>query len=271
MRSGRWLRVLIGVAVGGIVAAMSYAAVGGRQAPTISTAFPDTAVSYGGGNNIVNVILVDIRAWDTMGEIAVLVVAGTGVASLIFRRTRALQHRHDVPVSPSGPGIPNWLMAGTSPEANRASIIIQVITRLVFHTIVLFSIFLLFSGHNAPGGGFAGGLVAGLALAVRYLAGGRTELNAAAPVDAGLVLGTGLFVSVGTGLTAMILGGQVLQSAVLDYHLPLLGHVHLVTSVFFDIGVYLIVVGLVLDILRSLGAELDRQQQSDDQHVKEPA
>ena len=77
--------------------------------------------------------------------------------------------------------------------------------------------------------------------------------------------------SVGTGATAMLFGGEVLQSAVFDAHLPLIGHVHFVTSVFFDIGVYLIVVGLVLDILRSLGAEMDRQQEADDDLEKEPA
>ena len=111
------------------------------------------------------------------------------------------------------------------------------------------------------------GLVAGLGLAVRYLAGGRTELNGAAPVDAGLVLGAGLFVAVGTGVAAMLLGGEFLQSATLDFHLPLLGHVHFVTSVFFDVGVFLIVVGLVLDILRSLGAEMDRQEEVNEQET----
>src|SRR5690606_39306273 len=119
------------------------------------------------------------------------------------------------------------------------------------------------SGHDAPGGGFAGGLVAGLALVLRYLAGGRHELNVAAPVDAGLVLGIGLFIAVGTGVTAMILGGEVLQSAVLDLRLPLLGQVHFVTSTFFDVGVYLIVIGMVLGILRSLGAEVDRHQEAE--------
>jgi multicomponent Na+:H+ antiporter subunit A len=103
--------------------------------------------------------------------------------------------------------------------------------------------------------------VAGLALVVRYLAGGRSELNAAAPVDAGRLLGTGLLIAVGTGAAAMLLGGNVLQSAILDLHLPLAGDLHFVTSTFFDIGVYLVVVGLVLDILRSLGAEIDRHRE----------
>ncbi|WP_305785558.1 Na+/H+ antiporter subunit A [Symbioplanes lichenis] len=258
LRTTRWLRAALGAAAGLVAAGMAWAATSGRTAVPISVDFPDLAVSYGGGHNIVNVALVDIRAWDTMGEISVLVVAATGVASLIFRRSSSLQRRsaeQNVPTAEAGPG---WLRAADTPEAQRQSIVLQVVARLVFHTIVLFSVYLLFSGHNAPGGGFAGGLVAGLALVTRYLAGGRRELNAAAPVDAGFLLGGGLLLSVGTGAAALVAGGEVLQSALLDLYVPLLGHLHVATSVFFDVGVYLIVIGLVLEILRSLGAELDR-------------
>ncbi|MBM2614550.1 Na+/H+ antiporter subunit A [Actinoplanes sp. LDG1-06] len=258
LRFTRVVRTVIAVATGVVAAGMAYVAVGGRIATPISVDFAEPAVSFGGGHNIVNVALVDIRAWDTMGEISVLVVAATGVASLIFRRSEALQRRRKEQGGQATPG-GAWLRAGDNPEARRQSIILQVVARLLFHTIVLFSVYLLFSGHNAPGGGFAGGLVAGLALTTRYLAGGRRELNAAAPVDAGLLLGAGLLIAVGTGAAAMVAGGQVLQSALVDLTLPLLGHIHFATSAFFDIGVYLIVVALVLEILRSLGAELDRQ------------
>lgn len=264
LRIVRRTRIAIGVAVGIVAAGMAYVAVSGRQAVPISTDFPELAYEYGGGRNVVNVTLVDIRAWDTMGEISVLVVAATGVASLIFARTQALRRRGAVRPPTPVPGEPvRWLMAGSGPEAGRQAIILQVVIRLLFHVMVLFSIYLLFSGHNSPGGGFAGGLVAGLALAVRYLAGGRHELNAAAPVDAGRVLGTGLFVAVGSGVAAMVLGGDILGSALLDFTVPVLGDIHVVTSAVFDLGVYLIVVGLVLDILRSLGAEVDRQQEND--------
>jgi multicomponent Na+:H+ antiporter subunit A len=140
-----------------------------------------------------------------------------------------------------------------------------VVTRLVFHTIIVFSLYLLFSGHNNPGGGFAAGLVTGLALMVRYLAGGRYELDEAAPVDAGALLGAGLFLATGSGLIPLALGGAVLQSAIIDLQVPLVGDVHLVTSLFFDIGVYLVVVGLILDLLRSLGSGIDRQILADEQ------
>ncbi|MEQ4303137.1 Na+/H+ antiporter subunit A [Plantactinospora sp. B6F1] len=259
LRRSRWARVALGVAVGMVVAAIAVAATGARRAPPISAEFPEAAHSFGYGRNVVNVTLVDIRAWDTMGEISVLVVAATGVASLIFHRRRGPDRpRRDDLRPPPGPERV-WLRAGSTLRTRRRSIVFEVVVRLIFHTVVIFSIFLLFAGHNAPGGGFAGGLVAGLALAVRYLAGGRHELDQAAPVDAGVVLGVGLFVAVGTGLLAVTTGGEVLRSTLLKPKLPLVGDLHLVTSIFFDIGVYLVVVGLVLGILRSLGAEVDRQ------------
>ena len=87
--------------------------------------------------------------------------------------------------------------------------------------------------------------------------GGADELRVALPFMPGALLGTGLFLSAGFGLVSMLVGGDVLQSWTFDIPVPLLGKVHLVTSVFFDIGVFLVVIGLMLDILRSLGSALD--------------
>jgi multicomponent Na+:H+ antiporter subunit A len=152
-----------------------------------------------------------------------------------------------------------WLAAGRTQEPRRRSVLFEVVTRAIFHTMIVYAVFLLFAGHNAPGGGFAAGLVVGIALTVRYLAGGRYELGEAAPVHPGLLLGTGLFLSAGVGLAALVAGQEVLESFIVHLDVPVLGHVKLVTSLFFDVGVMLVVVGLVLDILRTLGAELDRQ------------
>ncbi|MGW3603968.1 Na+/H+ antiporter subunit A [Micromonospora sp. NPDC005161] len=260
LRRSRWVRRAVGVAVGVVAAGLALVAAGARRAPDISAVFPDLAVAEGYGRNVVNVTLVDIRAWDTMGELAVLVVAATGVASLIFERSRTgpRPRRPESARPAKQTDRPVWLRGGPTLDEERRSIVLEVIIRLIFHTVVLFSLFLLFSGHNGPGGGFAGGLVAGLALVVRYLAGGRYELAEAAPVGAGTVLGAGLALSVGTGVVALLAGGSVLESAKVDRSLPLVGDAHLVTSLFFDVGVYLVVIGLVLDILRSLGAEVDR-------------
>jgi multicomponent Na+:H+ antiporter subunit A len=227
--------------------------------------YPEAAYDFGGGQNIVNVTLVDIRAWDTLGEISVLVVAATGVASLVFLRRRfgGVERLDPALARQAGDSrrAPRrqWLAASVALAPERRSVVLEVVTRVLFHTIVVFSVYLLFSGHNEPGGGFAGGLVAGLALVLRYLAGGRYELGEAAPVDPGLLLGAGLLFSGGTGVVGLLLGAEVLQTAILETTLPVLGDVKLVTSLFFDMGVYLIIVGLVLDVLRSLGAELDRQ------------
>jgi multicomponent Na+:H+ antiporter subunit A len=124
---------------------------------------------------------------------------------------------------------------------------------------MILSVYFFFSGHNAPGGGFAGGLIAGLALVLRYLAGGRYELGEAVPIDAGKILGLGLTFAAGTALVSMFLGAPALSSATLELTLPLLGDIKIVTALFFDLGVYLIVVGLILDVLRSLGARLDAE------------
>lgn len=139
----------------------------------------------------------------------------------------------------------------------RRSIIFEVITRLIFHAIIMVSLYLLIAGHNLPGGGFAGGLLAGIAFAIRYLAGGRYELEQSFRAPAGVILGSGLAVAAIAGLVPLFFGGEVFQAYDVEVLLPFFGHVHFASAVVFDIGVYLVVIGLVLDVLRSLGAEVD--------------
>lgn len=203
-----------------------------------------------------NVILVDVRGWDTFGELSVLVAAATGVASLIFqsRRTGSAPRR---PRRGQHSALPtNW-----SPGAGTAgrSLLLEVATRLIFPIIVMFSVYVLFVGHNLPGGGFAAGMIVGLALTLRYIAGGPYELGEAAPVDAGRLLGVGMVIVCISAVGGMLGGGQALESHIWKWDWPVLGEFKIVTSSFFDIGVYLVVIGLVLDVLHSLGAELDRQ------------
>lgn len=258
-------RITLGVLAGLVFTGVAIFASMARTAPPDSTGMPQSAVEFGGGYNIVNVILVDIRAWDTMGEISVVLVAATGVASLIFLQSANMSRlRLNLALARSNWSTRRRSMAETGwlseiqalPE-NRRSLMFEVVTRLIFHAVMLWSLYLLFIGHNEPGGGFAGGLVAGLGLTIRYLAGGAAELRAAIPVMPGSLLGTGLFLSAGFGLVSMLAGGDVLQSWTFDIPVPLIGNIHLVTSMFFDIGVYLVVIGLMLDILRSLGSSLD--------------
>jgi multicomponent Na+:H+ antiporter subunit A len=128
---------------------------------------------------------------------------------------------------------------------------------MIFPLIMVLSAYFFFAGHNTPGGGFAGGLTAGLALVLRYLAGGRYELGETLPLDAGKILGVGLGLSAGTAAASLLVGAPVLSSALIQIDVPVLGTVKFVTALFFDLGVYMIVVGLVLDVLRSLGARVD--------------
>jgi multicomponent Na+:H+ antiporter subunit A len=268
-RRERTGRGLLAGGVGLLMGAVSAVALAARDAVPVSEEFGRLA-EEAQGKNVVNVTLVDLRAWDTFGEISVLIVAATGVASLVFLRGRTGAVDRAEPDAGTGDErsrrapVGEWLAAGGTLDPRRRSVVLEVVVRMLFHTVLVFSLYLLFAGHNAPGGGFAGGLVAGLALVLRYLAGGRYELGAAAPLDPGRLLGAGLLLAGGTGVAALVLGGQVLESTYWEWTLPVLGHVKLVSPLFFDVGVYLVVVGLVLDVLRSLGAELDRQEDEDD-------
>ncbi|WP_137845943.1 Na+/H+ antiporter subunit A [Microbacterium sp. 2FI] len=275
-------RAVLGAAVGVTMAMVALVATAARTARPISERFPELAYELGHGKNVVNVALVDLRGWDTMGELSVLILAATGVASLVFvthrsdtlsrsiqplptaaTRTRrplvetaeGVKPRAEAPDS----GRMAWLVGGQKVRPENRSIMLEVVVRILFHTIIVVSLYLLLAGHNLPGGGFAGGLVAGMALVMRYVAGGPYELGAAAPTDAGRLLGVGMTIAVACAIVPMFFGAAPLTSAWFEAEIPVIGHIEFVTSTLFDIGVYLVVIGLVLDVLRSLGAEVDRQ------------
>lgn len=277
----QWSRALLAIGFGFTMMWVAATVMASRVAEPISLAMPDLSYNEGGGSNIVNVTLVDMRAWDTFGEITVLAAAATGVASLVFIAERD-RRRHNISEVASGSvgryHIDNtemntaevksfanffkvqrqpWIVAGATLAPERRSIIFEVITRLIFHAIILVSIYLLIAGHNSPGGGFAGGLLAGIGFAIRYLAGGRYELEQSIRAPAGVVLGSGLAISAIAGLVPLFFGGEVFQAYDVEVLLPLFGHVHFASAMVFDIGVYLVVIGLVLDVLRSLGSEID--------------
>ena len=284
------LRAILGIGVGVTMAAIALVATGARVAEPISDRFADLAYEIGHGKNVVNVTLVDLRGWDTMGELSVLILAATGVASLVFVTHRADTWSQRIPSLPSatarfrrplvetaegprprgsatGSTRQAWLVGGQKVRPENRSLMLEVIVRVLFHTIIVVSIYLLFAGHNLPGGGFAGGLVAGMALVMRYVAGGRYELGAAAPTDAGRLLGAGMLLAVGTAIVPVLFGQAPLTSTFWEWDIPVLGHGEFVTSTLFDVGVYLVVIGLVLDVLRSLGAEVDRQTQEQKERV----
>ncbi|WIY82760.1 Na+/H+ antiporter subunit A [Propionimicrobium sp. PCR01-08-3] len=297
-------RIIVGAVVGAAVALLGWVAVSARIHPPVTVHYPEEVFAFGYGRNIVNVTLVDTRAWDTLGEISVLLAAATGVASLIFVRERhrpvelhtvlrsavkkqqvwgrhtpraaqaeLLVSKFDQPPTPDQPNWQRrgrtWLPGVATLAPVRRSLVFEIGARLVFHPLLIFSLFLLFSGHNNPGGGFAGGVLAGIALVIRYLAGGRFDLALAAKVRPGVLLGLGMTLATTAALTPVLFGGTILQTTVFDFGLPIFGEVHLATALFFDIGVYLIVIGLVLDILNSLGGEIDRQAEAEGEEAPE--
>lgn len=135
----------------------------------------------------------------------------------------------------------------------RRSLIFDATVRLVFDGALVVSLYLLFSGHNQPGGGFVGGLVAGAAIALRYLAGGLDEVDAVVRVPPWAFLSAGLATAATAGLVPLLAGDGPLHQATVEADVALLGHVKLATATVFDAGVYLVVVGLVLMILEGLG------------------
>ena len=270
LRSARWLRVLLAVGTGATVTGFAVLTAAARRHPPASEVLQTAAKDFGYGNNIVNVILVDTRAWDTIGEISVLAIAATGVASLIFLRGR-VQPLGDRPVRrpDPAPGAAVWLRGSGHLDPESRSLVFEFTTRILFGIMLVASVYLLLAGHNLPGGGFAGGLVAGMALVIRYLAAGRAELNDAAPFDAGKLLGAGLVLSVFSALAPLALGGRIFQSFHTYLETPL-GQLHLVSSTVFDIGVYLVVVGVLLDFVRSLGAGIDVQAANETAPLPKP-
>ncbi len=256
LATSRWWRLAVGVGAGAVVTVGGWVAATARIHNPVSELMPEEALAFGQGQNIVNVILVDIRAWDTVGELSVLLVTATGVASLIYLRSRTGA------IERAPRGAKQYLPGAAALQPQDRSMVLQVATRVLFPTMLVLSIWLLFVGHNSPGGGFAGGVVAGLAFALRYLAGGRHELGEAMPIPAGRILGMGLFVAAAGGAMPLLFGNSVLQSTPVDIHLGALGDIHFTTAMILDVGVYILVVGLVIDLVAALGSEIDRQNES---------
>ncbi|MBL7286693.1 Na+/H+ antiporter subunit A [Corynebacterium godavarianum] len=260
-----WLSIGTGLSV--VIVAMT--AMSARVQDPVSKYMPDLAYEIGHGRNTVNVLLVDLRAADTFGEILVLVIAATGVASLIFGTGTFGRESRRPTLSTNKP---RWLASGVDSEtAQNRSIMVDVVTRILFPSIMLLSFYFFFSGHNAPGGGFAGGLVAALAFTLRYLAGGRAEIDEALPVDPAKILGTGILLSAACVVVPLFFGNPPLTTGYASLALPLIGEFDVPSALVFDAGVYAIVVGLTLHILGSMGAYLDREEDTRKQRARDRA
>jgi multicomponent Na+:H+ antiporter subunit A len=139
------------------------------------------------------------------------------------------------------------------PLASTPSLILEVSSRAVFHAAIVFAIWLLAAGHNRPGGGFVAGLTMAIALILTYATGGSRGLDRALPTAPLTLIGIGMLLAQATAVLPLLFGGGVLESTAFEQDLPLFGPVKLITVLFFDTGVLLIVVGLVAKALTTLG------------------
>jgi multicomponent Na+:H+ antiporter subunit A len=256
----RVVRLAISAAVAVTVFVFALVAAGYRLTPPVSNEMVGRSLPDGHGRNVVNVILVDFRGFDTMGEITVLATASIGAVALarVGRRVREAGGAAN-PATLPAPQLPvgGGAAAAASPVSAPAPRLpfVEVSVRIVFPVVMLLSLWLLFAGHNQPGGGFVGGLLAGAALTLRYVAGGIDEVRDHARFRPWTVLGLGLLVASVTASIPLLLGESVLEVEFLSLDLPALGDVTLSSALVFDTGVYLAVVGMVLMVFEAFGDE----------------
>jgi multicomponent K+:H+ antiporter subunit A len=210
-------------------------------APTISGYHVENAYSGGGGSNIVNVILVDFRGYDTFGEIIVLGVAALVIFALADVLLRRPVLRRLIAWSPDQP------RAGDSHP-----LLLVVATRLLLPVALMVGVYIFLRGHNAPGGGFVAGLVVSIALVMQYMASGFAWAEARQRFDYHALIGAGVLIAGLTGLGAWFAGRPFLTSAFGYVQLPPLEKFELATAIAFDLGVFLTVVGAVMLALASL-------------------
>lgn len=159
------------------------------------------------------------------------------------------------PQRPSAVPTSRLLPAADRQASGERSLLLESLARLAHPSILVVALYLLIVGLHHPGGGFAAGLVAGLGLVLRRLAGGPDELRAATPAPPGVLLGAGLTLVAGYAAAGVVLADELLAGAVWGFDAGFLGHVEIPSSVLFETGTALIIVGLTLDVVRTLGAD----------------
>lgn len=137
----------------------------------------------------------------------------------------------------------------------RRSLILDTLVDVIVRTALIFALFLLFTGHNAPGGGFVAGLVAGATLILRFVAGGRDEVRRLLRFPPEVIMAAGLTLAVITGILGLTWGTSFLESAKFETVVPVLGTVKATSALPFDIGVFTVVVGLTGALVQALGGE----------------
>ncbi|MEB2318632.1 MAG: monovalent cation/H+ antiporter subunit A [Pseudomonadota bacterium] len=261
-----WLRrsrdMLIAVAGGLGIAVLSYVVMMRRQGDVIGDFFLANTLEGGGGSNTVNVLLVDFRGFDTMGEITVLAIVALTVYALL-RRFRPAPESIALPAQQASPVDP---ASGQTPAEQLAPggylHIPSVYLRLLLPFMGIAVAYFFLRGHNLPGGGFVAGLIFATAIIVQYMIAGTVWVESHLHLWPHRWLGTGLLVACATGMGAWLFGYPFLTSHSAHLHVPLLGEIHIPSATAFDIGVFVVVVGATMLILVALAHQSVRSHRA---------
>ncbi len=244
--------MLIAVAVGAGLTFLSYILMVRNTVPAVGRFYLEKAVPEGGGTNVVNVILVDFRAFDTMGEIVVVGIVALTVYALL-RRFRppqetlyALEKRHEI-------ATPDLARIKENEELPRGTLLIpNVLARLLMPVIAMIAAFFFLRGHNYPGGGFVAGVTYAIGIIIHYMISGIHWVEMRSRIRPQNWLAVGLLLAVSTGLLPLAFGLPFLSALAVDLPLPIIGELHLSSVILFDLGVFALVVGATTYMLVAL-------------------
>lgn len=248
----RWTNIVLAAGVGIVMAGVALGASGGRAFDSIASYFVEGSYKLAGGKNMVNVILVDFRGFDTMLEITVLGIAALGIYAMIRLR---LEEPRSGPLTGKSA---NVLPPVGKPGIKSNDVILRTVSKVAIFIIVAFSLYLFLAGHNGPGGGFIGALMTSAALVLLAIAFGLDAIQKVMPFDFRRVTAAGLLIAVVTGMGSFLFDAPFLSHAFGYFNLPLLGRTELATAVLFDLGVYLAVVGVTMTIILTIGRDEQR-------------
>lgn len=236
----RWRDAVIAVCGGLGIATVAWLVMT-RDHNSISWFFIQQSIPLGGGTNVVNVILVDFRGFDTFGEITVLGIAAIGVLSLMDG-----MRAHGTTIT-----------QGLTYRFNPSPLMLRITASWILPVALVVSLYIFMRGHNLPGGGFIAGLVTSLALIIQYIAIGQDHAEKMLGAKSGRLyeiwIGIGLTIAGLTGIAAWFWSRPFLTSAHIHVHPPLLGDMHLASAALFDVGVYVTVVGATMLMISVLG------------------
>ena len=238
--SRRWRDALIAIIAGLGIAWIAWLIMT-RDHNSISWFFMQQSIPLGGGTNVVNVILVDFRGFDTFGEITVLGIAAIGTLCMMDG-----MRAHGTTIT-----------QGLSYRFNPSPLMLRITASWILPLALVVSLYIFLRGHNLPGGGFIAGLITSLALVIQYIAVGQDRAEQLIGAKSGRLyeiwIGIGLTIAGLTGIAAWLWGRPFLTSAHIYVSPPILGEMHLASAALFDTGVYITVVGATMLMISVLG------------------